>query len=181
MTENKKPIWEKWYMIILYVFVGLIVLGIMFGEDGAELETSTNTEESLGEDFSETSVETEEDTLNADASDGRIHLWLLDSRVETHSETCIFLSGMNECHIFEIRIQNDGEDSVLVGNLFSWSAWSGGGEFMSEGTEGPEKVRSGGTTEIEVYFEMEEGKKIDGLIYEYGFNNKIELDVPSYK
>ena len=36
MKNTKKNIWKRWYMIVAYCFIGLVVLGVLFGEAPVE-------------------------------------------------------------------------------------------------------------------------------------------------
>ena len=39
-TKNKKSIWKRWYMIVLYIFVGLIIIGSLLPDSN---NSQTNT------------------------------------------------------------------------------------------------------------------------------------------
>ena len=42
MAETKKTIWKRWYMIVLYVFVGLMIIGILL-PDSNNSQKNTNS------------------------------------------------------------------------------------------------------------------------------------------
>ena len=42
MAKTKKTIWKRWYMIVLYVFVGLIIIGALL-PDSNNSQTNTNS------------------------------------------------------------------------------------------------------------------------------------------
>jgi SOS response regulatory protein OraA/RecX len=43
MAQTKKTIWTRWYMIVLYVFVGLMIIGALL-PDSNNSQTNTNTQ-----------------------------------------------------------------------------------------------------------------------------------------
>ena len=43
MAQTKKPIWTRWYMIVLYVFVGLMIIGALL-PDSNNSQTNTNSQ-----------------------------------------------------------------------------------------------------------------------------------------
>src|SRR3989344_1242457 len=42
MAETKKTIWKRWYMVVLYVFVGLMIIGALL-PDSNNSQTNTNS------------------------------------------------------------------------------------------------------------------------------------------
>lgn len=40
MTENKKPIWKRWYMIVLYCFIALSIIGSFLPDSGTNTNNS---------------------------------------------------------------------------------------------------------------------------------------------
>src|SRR5699024_3630070 len=67
INKPKKPIWKRWWMILIYVFVGFVIVGSVVGgeEDDATAENEVTQEPSTTEDETkkdESSEPTEEPT-----------------------------------------------------------------------------------------------------------------------
>lgn len=163
---------------IIWIIVGLIVLIILIGIISSNNSKSKQNSIDLIENAS---VELESEIQNkpvngADASDGKVHLWLLNK--EVNNEKCYpFLDPDEECNTFKIRIQNESGRDILAANFMSWNGWIGDEGVRAHGADGADKIKTNGTTEVNVYFITKIGQKITEIVYEYGFSNEVVLSI----
>ncbi len=182
--KSKSIIW-----IVVGVIAMIILIGIIVGSssnsklDSTKLIENQNkiqydsTEKEIENNYIEMESEIQNKPANgADASDGKVHLWLLNN--EKNNEKCkYFLDANEECRTFKIRVQNESGDDVLSGNFFSWSGWIGDEGIRAHGADGADKLKNNGTTEVDVYFITGIGQKITEIVFEYGLFNEVVLPI----
>jgi hypothetical protein len=172
---KKNPIWTVIICISVFFFL-ISLLGSGSENIPKDTEIIDTTVESVKTESIESIEKEKIEIIDADASDGKVYLWLINK--DLNNEKCYpFLDDDKECQTFKIKIQNNSRDDILASNFMAWDAWIGDYGISANNTSGPDKIRKDGTGEVEVYYEVEIGKIIDEVVFEYGFSNEIILKI----
>lgn len=176
--KPKKPWYTRWYMIVIYVFVGLGVIGSIGSQNKKDSATTSSsnsdtkdavkTEETKKEEVKDTYAIGEEVTLNN-------HVLKVNSVQRSQGTEWDKPKDGHEFVIVNITISNSGKDTVSY-NPFDFKMQNSQGNITdktfttvdSSTTLNSGELASGGTVTGTIAFEQPTGDK--GLIVKYKSN-----------
>ena len=109
-NNEKKSVWKRWYMIVLYVFVGLMVLGSLGEDSSPQNAPQTYTESRYDIDAS---YREEADYINYMETFFEIYNDMADTSADTMGLTGDGSISINECS-YLFGLSKDGYDVAIV-------------------------------------------------------------------